>query len=181
MTGEIRVTPHRRCGRRGVTYAEVHQSHRFGNPMVIEKASIDAEVARLSRLRTQHRNAVPSANTSAASQRRFTLPERRLDEIRQDIALRRDTHGDAFVMQIDRQEIRDRGIAGELLPTPWRANQTFRAATGRSAKVRGLSGFRVTVYVRRGHCSQGSGNNTSPRSARLRSGQFAPSNMPSRT
>jgi N12 class adenine-specific DNA methylase len=115
MTGETELRRIEDVDGAALTYAEV-KAIASGNPMVIEKASIDAEVARLSRLRTQHietqfrlRSQVRHLNDE--------LPrlERRLEQLRQDIALRHDTHGDNFVMTIDRQEIRDRGIAGELL------------------------------------------------------------------
>jgi SAM-dependent methyltransferase len=115
MTGETELRRIKDIDGAALTYAEV-KAIASGNPMVIEKASVDAEVARLSRLRTQH---VETQFRLRSQVRHLTdeIPrlERRLAEIRADILRRHDTHGDAFVMQIDRQEIRDRGIAGELL------------------------------------------------------------------
>ena len=84
--------------------------------MVIEKAIIDAEVARLSRLRTQHVETQFRLRTQVRHlHEEVPRLEKRLEEIRRDIATRQDTRGDAFVMHIDGQEVRDRGIAGELL------------------------------------------------------------------
>ena len=98
-----------------LTYAEV-KAIASGNPMVIEKAEVDAELARLSRLRTQHRDTQFRLRSEA---RRWTdeIPrlEKRLGEVRADMAAAKDTRGDQFVIQIDGQTIRDRGIAGELL------------------------------------------------------------------
>jgi N12 class adenine-specific DNA methylase/SAM-dependent methyltransferase/TolA-binding protein len=98
-----------------LTYAEV-KAIASGNPMVIEKANVDAEVARLARLRNQHietqfrlRTQIRHLNEEAPRL------EKRLEEVRLDMTTRQDTRGDAFVMQIDGQVIRDRGIAGELL------------------------------------------------------------------
>ena len=115
MTGESDLRRIEDIDGAALTYAEV-KAIASGNPMVIEKASIDAEVARLSRLRSQHaetqfrlRSQIRHLNDEAPRL------EKRLQEIRQDIATRRDTHGDAFVIQIDGQSVRDRAIAGELL------------------------------------------------------------------
>ena len=98
-----------------LTYAEV-KAIASGNPLVIEKAGVDAEVARLSRLRTQHRDTQYRLRSEI---RHYTdeVPrlEKRLAEVQSDLTSRQDTHGDRFVIELDGQEIRDRGIAGELL------------------------------------------------------------------
>ena len=98
-----------------LTYAEV-KAIASGNPLVIEKAGVDAEVARLSRLRTQHRDTQYRLRSEI---RHYTdeIPrlEKRLTEVQSDLTVRLDTHGDRFVIELDGQEIRDRGIAGELL------------------------------------------------------------------
>jgi TolA-binding protein len=124
-----------------LTYAEV-KAIASGNPMVIEKASLDAEVARLSRLRGQHATTQFHLRTQI---RHATedLPrlERRRDEIQRDITTRQDTQGDAFVMQLDGQTIRDRGIAGELL-----LRHAERVRGGRVERQVGqLAGFQVSV------------------------------------
>jgi TolA-binding protein len=115
MTGESDLRRIEDIDGAALTYAEV-KAIASGNPMVIEKASIDAEVARLSRLRTQHLETQFRLRTQV---RHLTdeLPrlEKRLNEVRQDILTRQDTHGDAFIMEVEGQTIRDRGIAGELL------------------------------------------------------------------
>ena len=98
-----------------LTYAEV-KAIASGNPMVIEKASIDAELARLSRLRSQHDETQfrLRAQIRHLGEEEPRL-EKRFDEVRRDLATRQDTHGDQFAIQLDGQEVRDRGIAGELL------------------------------------------------------------------
>jgi TolA-binding protein len=124
-----------------LTYAEV-KAIASGNPMVIEKASVDAEVARLSRLRSQH---VESHYLMRSQIRHLSdeVPrlERRLESVRQDIASRHDTHGDAFVMQLDGQPLRDRGIAGELL---LRHAERMRGSRG-ERQVGHFAGFQVFV------------------------------------
>jgi N12 class adenine-specific DNA methylase len=98
-----------------LTYAEV-KAIASGNPLVIEKANVDAELARLTRLRTQH----VEANYRLRSQVRHLTDEvprleRRLEALRQDLACRVDTRGDKFSIQLGNQSLTDRGIAGELL------------------------------------------------------------------
>ncbi len=98
-----------------LTYAEV-KAIASGNPLVIEKVRIDAEVARLSRLHCEHQETQFKLRTRV---RHLTdeLPrlEHRLEAVRQDLATRQDTGGDRFLMMIEGQEVRDRGIAGALV------------------------------------------------------------------
>jgi hypothetical protein len=53
MTGDTHIRHIEDIDSRALTYAEV-KAIASGNPLVIEKASVDAEVTRLSRLRSQH-------------------------------------------------------------------------------------------------------------------------------
>ncbi len=124
-----------------LTYAEV-KAIASGNPVVIEKARIDAEVARLSRLHCEHQETQFKLRSRV---RHLTdeLPrlEKRIEAVRRDVATRQDTSGDQFVMVLEGQEIQDRGIAGELL-------------LRRAARVRGtrqewlagsIAGFQVFI------------------------------------
>jgi len=113
-----------------------------GNPMVIEKAGVDAEVARLTRLRSQH--------TESQYRLRYQLRhladeiprlERRLEEVRRDIAQRQDTSGDKFVIQLEGQELRDRGIAGELI---LRRAEKMRGVDGQK-EMGTLAGFTLVI------------------------------------
>jgi N12 class adenine-specific DNA methylase len=139
MTGENELRRIEDVDGAALTYAEV-KAIASGNPMVIEMASVDAEVARLSRLRTQHIETQFRLRTQVRHLN-DELPrlERRLAEIEDDIRIRHDTHGDAFVMEIDRQEIRDRGIAGELL---LRHTERIKLARG-DRQVGRFAGFQV--------------------------------------
>ena len=110
--------------------------------MVIEKASIDAEAARLSRLRSQH----TETQYRLRSQIRHLTDEvprleKRLEEVRRDTATRQDTHGDRFTIQLDGQEVRDRGIAGELL-----IRHAERIRRSRAERLVGqFAGFQIFV------------------------------------
>ena len=141
MTGESDLRRIEDIDGAALTYAEV-KAIASGNPMVIEKASIDAEVARLSRLRTQHLETQFRLRTQVRHlNEEMPRLEKRLEEVRQDIATRQDTHGDAFVMQLDGQSIHDRGIAGELL-----LRLAERVKATRTDRLSGqFAGFQVFV------------------------------------
>lgn len=114
MTGETDLRRIEDVDGAALTYAEV-KAIASGNPMVIEKASIDAEVAQLGLRYPTHRNSVSPAHSGAPLERRRASARKASSGNSADIAIRCDTRGDAFVMEIDDQTIRDRGIAGELL------------------------------------------------------------------
>jgi len=86
MTGESDLRRIEDIDGAALTYAEV-KAIASGNPMVIEKAGIDAEVARLTRLRTQHletqfklRSQIRHLNEEVPRL------EKRLEEVRCDLA-----------------------------------------------------------------------------------------------
>lgn len=98
-----------------LSYAEV-KALASGNPLVMEKAGIDAEVAKLSLLKSQWDNQRWSNQRESA-----TLPGRieklrqRIEAIEADIADRVDVRGQRFCMVIDGQRFVDRTDAGNAL------------------------------------------------------------------
>jgi len=141
MTGESDLRRIEDIDGAALTYSEV-KAIASGNPLVIEKASIDAEVARLTRLRGQHLESQYKLR-SRIRHLMDELPrlEKRLEEVRADLATRQDTSGDKFVIHIEGQEIRDRGIAGELL---LRRAMRLRG-TGAEQQVGRFVGFQLLV------------------------------------
>lgn len=124
-----------------LTYAEV-KAIASGNPLVIEKAGIDAEVGRLGRLQTQH------SETQFKLRQRIRhwtedLPrlKKRLEATRQDTAIRQDTRADNFIIELDGETIRDRGIAGALI-NRW-AERLNRSQSERC--VGNFAGFKLFV------------------------------------
>jgi N12 class adenine-specific DNA methylase len=115
MTGESDLRRIEDIDGAALTYAEV-KAIASGNPLVIEKARVDAELARLGRLRCEHEETRFKLRSRV---RHLTdeIPamERRHEATRRDLAARQDTSGENFVAAIDGQDVRDRGIAGELL------------------------------------------------------------------
>ena len=141
MTGESDLRRIEDVDGTALTYAEV-KAIASGNPLVIEKAKVDTEVARLSRLETQH-----TETHFKLRQRIRTLTEElprlvtRLEAVRHDLTIRQDTRGDLFSIVIEGQTIRDRGIAGELI--------NRRAERVRGARVElpigNFAGFQLLV------------------------------------
>ncbi len=141
MTGESSLRRIEDVDGAALTYAEV-KAIASGNPLVVEKARIDVEVARLSRLQQQHREAQFNLRYRLRNEtEEIARMNRRLEAIRSDLATREESRGDRFVFEIDGQSIRDRGIAGELL--------NRRAArvegTGLEVPAGTFAGFKVFV------------------------------------
>lgn len=101
---------------RDIRYLPESFGVRVGNPLVIEKAQVDAELIRLTRLRSAHAEEQYCIRTnlrrSHEDSETFTM---RLDNLRQDITTRQDTSGDNFRIELDGQALDNRGIAGELI------------------------------------------------------------------
>jgi hypothetical protein len=115
MTGDTHIRHLEDIDSRALTYAEV-KAIASGNPLVIEKASVDAEVTRLSRLRSQHAETEYRIRSDI---RRFkeAIPmlNERIENLKLDMAQRTDTRGDAFQIVLEKSVVKDRAIAGELL------------------------------------------------------------------
>ncbi len=98
-----------------LTYAEV-KAIASGNPLVLEKAQVDAEVMRLTRLRTQHSEALFHSRRSLRhAQEEIPLLETKIANMADDLKVRQNTQGDAFTMKIGPQTFRHREKAGEAL------------------------------------------------------------------
>ncbi len=84
-----------------LTYAEV-KAIASGNPLVIEKAQVDAEFMRLNRLRSAHAEEQYRIRTNLRRSREdaeaFT---KRLVNLRHDIGACQETSGDSFRIEID--------------------------------------------------------------------------------
>jgi len=115
MTGESDLRRIEDVDGAALTYAEV-KAIASGNPLVIEKASLETELGRWSRLQTEHRE----TQLKLGQRVRYLtedLPrlEKRLASLHQDRASRQDTRAEKFVIQLGKDTIRDRGLAGELI------------------------------------------------------------------
>ncbi|MDX1951078.1 MAG: DEAD/DEAH box helicase family protein [Verrucomicrobiota bacterium] len=148
MTGDTHIRHLEDIDSRALTYAEV-KAIASGNPLVMEKASVDAELIRLTRLLSQH----------ADTQYRIRSDIRRLKEegpaiarkieaLKLDLPLRKDTRGNAFEILIEKIVYKDRGVAGEML------NRIAKRVAGSSMEfeVGSFAGF--PLFVRAGYLNQ---------------------------
>jgi N12 class adenine-specific DNA methylase len=115
MTGDTHIRHIEDIDSRALTYAEV-KAIASGNPLVIEKASVDAEITRLTRLRSQHGEAQYRIRSQARHlKEEIPVLTQRIENLKLDIAARKDTRGDAFEIEIAKTTYKDRSIAGELI------------------------------------------------------------------
>lgn len=141
MTGDATVRRAEDVDSAALTYAEV-KAIASGNPLVIEKASIDAEVMRLTRLKKQHaeslyqmRYRIRRLNDTAE------ILEREIANIREDLRTRTSTRGDNFVMTVKNETFTDRVKAGRALVFLSAALKPFE-----STKAAGsIAGFPISV------------------------------------
>ena len=141
MTGDATVRRAEDVDSAALTYAEV-KAIASGNPLVIEKATIDAEVMRLTRLKRQHaeslyqmRYRIRRLNDNAA------LLEREIANIREDLRTRTSTRGDNFVMTVKNETFTDRVKAGRALVFLAAALKPFESTKA----VGNIGGFPISV------------------------------------
>ena len=115
MNGDAAVRRAEDVDAAALTYAEV-KAIASGNPLVIEKAGVDAEVARLTRLKKQH--------LDSQYQVRYRIKnlgediqhcERIMANLRLDLEARVPTQGDRFVLKLKKETFTDRVKAGRAL------------------------------------------------------------------
>jgi N12 class adenine-specific DNA methylase len=115
MTGNTHVRHIEDIDSRALTYAEV-KAIASGNPMVIEKASVDADVMRLQRLRHQHAHTQDRVRSQCRKlTERIPDCQQFIENLKLDMQQRADTRGDAFQIKLEKSTHKDRGIAGELM------------------------------------------------------------------
>jgi N12 class adenine-specific DNA methylase/SAM-dependent methyltransferase len=138
MSGDMTIRRLEDLDSAALTYAEV-KAIASGNPLVIEKAQVDAELIRLTRLRSAHAEEQYRIRTnlrrSHEDAEAFTG---RLTNLRQDIAARQDTSGDKFRIELDGQALDNRGIAGELIV---RRAEKIKNRFGDDVRVGRFAGF----------------------------------------
>src|SRR6202453_1412930 len=115
MSGDMTIRRLEDLDSAALTYAEV-KAIASGNPLVIEKAQVDAEVMRLTRLRSQHSEALFHTRRSLRhAHEDIPQLEQKIANIGDDLKIRQNTQGDAFAMKIGKQTFRGREAAGEEL------------------------------------------------------------------
>ncbi|MBL9186676.1 MAG: hypothetical protein JNK23_04310 [Opitutaceae bacterium] len=128
-----------------LTYAEV-KAIASGNPLVIEKAKVDSEVMRLSRLRSEHQETQFShRNRIRMLESDTTRLEKHVAGLEQDLKTRRDTSGEKFTMTVEKQTFTERVKAGGALVLAIEDHRTDHPHGRPANAVLGdLAGFKVT-------------------------------------
>jgi hypothetical protein len=146
MRGQVTGRELDDVGEAVLSYAEV-KALATGNPLVIEQAGIQAELAKLERLARAHRDEQHRLARTAATAR-AEAERRRADATRYGAALARrvDTSGDRFFMDVDGHHYTRRVDAGRELTRRLHQELAQLAAGGRELPARAigyLGGFRL--------------------------------------
>ena len=133
-------------GEQALSYAEV-KALATGNPLLMEKAGIDNEIARLTRLRrAHHHDQARLARMLDAAESRIDRLEAVVDQCDGAIARRVDSRGDRFSMRVGELLITDRKDAGGEL----RARLAGGWATdGTGGRVGEMAGFAIEAQWQR--------------------------------
>jgi N12 class adenine-specific DNA methylase len=115
MTGQTTARKIEDLDSPALTYAEI-KAIASGNPLVIEKAKVDAEVMRLSRLRSEHSESqYGTRNRLRMAGEDVTRLERQVAAVEKDLAVRQDTQGDNFRITLEKKTYTERAEAGNAL------------------------------------------------------------------
>jgi len=119
-----------------------------GDPRLMQKAGLEAEIARLERQEAAHRDDQHAVRSQlAAARRAVTTSRRRVGEIGQDIAIRKPTKGDLFTMTVNERHYDERTKAGCALLNLLR-NLDVEQKEG-DWVLASIGGFRVSAQVRK--------------------------------
>ncbi|EQD58057.1 SNF2 family protein, partial [mine drainage metagenome] len=124
-----------------LSYAEV-KALASGNPMVLEKAGVDAELAKLAVLKSQWDQQQWANRQEVASlPGKITWKEERIEAYGADIASRVDTSGAHFSIEIEGSAYTDRELAGKAL------SKAIRGMRLREVRPLGrFGGFSLSVH-----------------------------------
>jgi len=117
-----------------------------GDPRLMQKAGLEAEIARLQRQEAAHFDDQHAVRSQlAAAGRAIAASERRIGEIEQDLTIRTPTKGDLFAMTVDGNSYTERPKAGGALLNLLR-NLDVEAKEG-DWVLASIGGFRVSAQA----------------------------------
>jgi N12 class adenine-specific DNA methylase len=123
-----------------LSYAEV-KALASGNPLVLEKAGVDTELAKLSLLKSQwDQQQWRNKQELASLPSRIERIKGRIAAVEADIAVRRDVSGNRFLMEVEGKRYSDRAEAGNAL-----LHAVHGVRSGSERVVGQIAGFRVAV------------------------------------
>jgi N12 class adenine-specific DNA methylase len=150
LTGRIEAREIEEVAETALSFAEV-KALATGNPLVLEKAQVDADVARLSRLRSAHeRDRIRMRSTEQEQLTRAAMLTTRADLLETTAAGRIDTRGDRFTIELDDQVHGDRSAGGDRLREQLAEGVRQAADAGREidAPLGRLGGYPLRLQVR---------------------------------
>ena len=136
-------------GDQALSFAEV-KALATGDPLVLEKAAVDADVARLARLeRAHHDDQHRLRRTLDTATHRAEKAERRAADLDAVIGRVTDTRGDRFAMTIDDRTHSKRVDAGEHLQRvlQQQLDQTPPETSGPTSRIGTLGGLALTAQA----------------------------------
>jgi N12 class adenine-specific DNA methylase len=134
-------------GDQALSYAEV-KALATGNPLIVEKATVDTELARLVRLeRSHHDDQHRLGRTVEVAAQRAAAADADAAELRRALAARRETRGDSFAMTVDGTRHLRRTDAGVSLRAVGRGRleATPPDSDGAEVRVGELAGLGLTL------------------------------------
>jgi N12 class adenine-specific DNA methylase/SAM-dependent methyltransferase len=135
-------------GDQALSFAEV-KALATGNPVILEKAGVDNDVARLRRLERAHRDDQHRLQRALESSRaRAARAEQRATVLDQAIDARTDVSGDQFRMTVAERTFDKRSDAGDALIAELRA-LVEDVSTSRPTEVGTLAGMIIAATVER--------------------------------
>jgi hypothetical protein len=142
MSGDMTVRRIEDLDSTALTYAEV-KAIASGNPLVIEKAQVDAELMKLTRLRSAYmEEQYRIRDTLRHSQEEVQRYTGRLANLRQDLKVCQDTSGDKFRIELGGSVFDNRGVAGELI---MRQAAKIKTSFGATVKIGKFAGFELSL------------------------------------
>ncbi|MEI2810102.1 MAG: hypothetical protein V9F00_07860 [Nocardioides sp.] len=136
-------------GDQALSFAEV-KALATGDPLVLEKAAVDADVARLARLeRAHHDDQHRLRRTLDAATHRADNAEHRAAELEAVVGRVADTRGDRFAMTVDGSTHTERVDAGDHLQRLLRErlDQTPPETSGPTVQIGTLGGLAVHAHA----------------------------------
>ena len=143
MRGRLDMREIEDIGENTLSFAEV-KALASGDPLILEKAKIDAEVTRLARLeRAWQRNQHTLRGTLAGAEDRARALEQKIQTVLEAASRRKDTRGERFAMSVDGRHVASRADAARLL-----AGHLPRLPFGQRAPVGELGGLAIDAEIR---------------------------------
>jgi hypothetical protein len=142
MNGDATVRRAEDVDAAALTYAEV-KAIASGNPLVIEKAGVDAEVMRLNRLKKQHAESLYQMRYRIKTLgESVQMAERDIANIREDLRARTSTRGDNFSMVVKKETFTERAMAGRALVFIAAALKPFQSTNA----IGNVGGFPISIH-----------------------------------